>query len=216
MYQHPEDPTSIVKVHRVLHGKLGPLRKLRPAARRFGPFRESYVEYKHYVSAMNRHGRCPDYLPEFRGFVDTTLGIGQVFQKVSDAGSEDLAPTIADEIATGRFDGERLISEVRRFFAQIKRDRVIFRDLSVQNICVVHDAQGEITRWMVWEISRSFRSARSSRRSMIDGMRRPSGSFCLAFLSPHRPEGARARTCCEGSGLQRADCPAGRPIVGFG
>ena len=146
MYQHPEDPTSIVKVHRVLHGKLGPLRKLRPAARRFGPFRESYVEYKHYVSAMNRHGRCPEYLPEFRGFVDTTLGIGQVFQKVSDAGSEDLAPTIADEIATGRFDGERLISEVRRFFAQIKRDRVIFRDLSVQNMCVVHDAQGEITR----------------------------------------------------------------------
>ena len=146
VYQHPEDPTSIVKVHRVLQGKLGPLRKLRPAARRFGPFRESYVEYKHYVSAMNRHGRCPEYLPEFRGFVNTTRGIGQVFEKVSDDGSDNIARTISDEIATGRFDGERLLSEVRRFFAEIKRDRVIFRDLSIDNMCVVHDAQGRITR----------------------------------------------------------------------
>ena len=146
VYQHPDDPTSVVKVHHAPDPNLGLLRRLRPATRRFGPFRESYVEYKHYVSALNRHGRCPDYLPEFRGFVDTSQGIGQVFQKVSDAGSDALAPTIAEETATGRSDAERLVREVRRFFAAIKRDRVIFRDLSLRNICVVHDAKGEITR----------------------------------------------------------------------
>lgn len=146
VFQHPGNPTSIVKVHRDPYIEPGLIRRLRPSTRRFGPFRESYVEYKHYVAAMNRHGSCPEYLPEFRGFVDTTLGIGQVFQKVSDDGSEDLAPTVAKVIASGRFDGERLVAEIREFFAAIKRDRVIFRDLRVENICVVHDAEGGIRR----------------------------------------------------------------------
>ena len=130
VYQHPKVSTSVIKVLRLEAQKTTTLQRLRPSVRRYGYLREWYVEYAHYIASLNRGERCPEYLPRFLGFTDTTVGIGQIFEKISNEDSSDIAPTLSDLIALGNFDREELEEAVRRLFEALKRDRVVLRDVT--------------------------------------------------------------------------------------
>ena len=144
VFQHPERPDWLIKVFRP---KRSPnrWRRLRPMRRKYGRMHEWMLEYDHYIRTLHRIGHCPDYLPRMFGFADTSLGPGQVVEKVTDAGSPEMARTVRQYIAEGG-EWPPLERAIERFFDQVGRDRVVFWDLSPSNLCVVADRAGRPVR----------------------------------------------------------------------
>ncbi len=142
VYQHPDDPNSIIKIY---HDQSEP-QSLRSEARQFGYLREAFVEYKHYITVLYRHGSCPPYLPEFRGFVTTSIGIGMIFEKIMDEGQASLAMTLQHALHDDNIDKKALRFLIVSFCEEFGRDRVVFRDLMPRNICVVRNKDNTVKR----------------------------------------------------------------------
>ena len=143
VFDHPDDPHTLLKVPRERTPKK--LRRrlsaaLRPDKRRFGKYREWHREYEEYIAAIRKAGALPHCLPVPRGFVQTSIGPAFAVEKITDEGSNDMALTVKDYLAT--HDPEPLRAPLARFFEDVARYRLVFFDLKLHNQCVVRDASG--------------------------------------------------------------------------
>ena len=96
VYEHPDDPKLLVKVlkreklqksyDRKIGGRIG-------FKRRHGLYVTWMREIEHYFSVTIRLGYRPSFFQEYRGVVDTDLGLGMVVGKETDR-SGNLAPTL--------------------------------------------------------------------------------------------------------------------------
>ena len=141
VYAHPTIPGRLVKVMKDDHAAERRGLLTRPQKRKFGAFREWAVEYDHYLTLIARTGGCPAYQAGFYGFEETRFGVGQVVEKISDEGSDDLARTIGELVKGG---GDKGVAQnlLDGFFQAIEKDRAIYRDIHLWNLCVVHRADG--------------------------------------------------------------------------
>ena len=149
VFQHPHDDGLLLKVFKPGASKQSLKSVFQPEKRRYGRLREWFVEYHHYIACLHRKGRCPDYLPRFCGFTDTSLGPAQVVEKISDEASSSLALTMKQYLAAPDADTDAVFSLSARLFDAFGRDRMIFRDLNLSNICVVRDGGGTPERLVV-------------------------------------------------------------------
>lgn len=141
VFYHPENEGVLLKVFKPkrVTFKKKVTRILRPSKRRFGMYREWFAEHDEYIATINKMGRCPDFLPRFLGFTNTSLGPASMVENVHDAGSNALSQTLRDFIGTQ--DVELVKPLVDAFFDEIAEHRVVFRDLHPGNLCVVRDEQ---------------------------------------------------------------------------
>lgn len=157
VFLHPENPDAIIKVqrkrgkallrHRVLRPKF-----VRPSKRRFGSLRVTYKEYEEYLAASSRLGHLPIFIPRFLGFVDTSLGIGVVYEKITDSDG-NLAPNLRQYIEKNGVSAQ-LTQLVENLIAELEKAHIVAPDLSVKNIVVGGEPEGaEMTVSLVDGIS---------------------------------------------------------------
>ena len=143
VYNHPDFDNILLKVPKK-QGRVKFKKRIstlfRPSKRRFGAYREWHTEYEEYLAAIHKMGHCPDFLPRYLGFVNTNLGTAMMVEKSHDAGSENIALTLASFI--GGADRGVVTDLLDDFFAKIKRHQIVFRDLHPGNLCVIKDAAG--------------------------------------------------------------------------
>ncbi|SIT90555.1 PhoP regulatory network protein YrbL [Yoonia rosea] len=149
IYQHPDDDGLLIKIYRPKKKRfrLGAYFELETWW--FGGYREWYVEYKHYIACLNRRGNCPLYMSELRGFSDTSLGLGQLVQKISDEGSPGLSITLRHVAKQQEISFDDIAPLVDQLFQDFGDDKVIFRDLNPSNILVVRDADKRPLRLVI-------------------------------------------------------------------
>lgn len=103
-------------------------------------YREWHSEYEEYIAALKKIGQCPDFLPRYLGFVNTSYGTALVVEKAHDEGSTNVASTLDAFIGTS--DCGRVSELLEDFFSKIARHQIVFRDLEPANLCVIKNTDG--------------------------------------------------------------------------
>ena len=135
VYQHPSDPSLLVKVRKLeslqkaydrkIGGKLG-------FKRQYGLHTTWMRELEHYFSVHLRLGYHPEFLQRYHGVNDTDLGLGLVVGKVTDRAGA-LAPILGDVILQTGATPE-LRQKVNELLRQMNDLRISTTDISVRNI----------------------------------------------------------------------------------
>lgn len=145
IYEHPDDPTRLIKVrkleklqrkyNRKIGGRLG-------YKRRHGLYVTWMRELEHYFSITLRLGQRPIFLQEYHGVVDTDLGLGLVVGKATDR-SGKLAPTLQDLARSGRFTKE-IQQKLRDLLKLLNELRISTTDVNMNNIvCAWSETAGD-------------------------------------------------------------------------
>lgn len=135
VYQHPDDPTLLIKVRKLdklqrhYDRKLGGMIGYKRLYGRHTTWRR---ELDHYFSVCLRLGYRPQFLQEYLGVVDTDLGLGMVVRRVADR-SGSLAPTLRQVINRTGLTGD-LRAKVQELSRQMNELRISSNDISVRNI----------------------------------------------------------------------------------
>jgi hypothetical protein len=145
VYEHPDDPKLLVKVlkrgklqksyDRKIGGRIG-------FKRRHGLYVTWMREIEHYFSVTIRLGYRPSFFQEYRGVVDTDLGLGMVVGKETDR-SGNLAPTLQTLVRSGRFT-PKIRQEFQELLDQINELRISTTDINMNNIvCAWDETNGD-------------------------------------------------------------------------
>jgi hypothetical protein len=135
VYQHPGDPSLLIKVRKLeklqedYDRKLGGLIGYK---RRHGLYTTWMRELEHYLSVCLRLGYQPRFLQRYHGIVDTDLGLGMVVGRISDR-SGSLAPKLRAVVARTGLTAE-LRAEVEHLRRQTNELRISTNDISMTNI----------------------------------------------------------------------------------
>jgi hypothetical protein len=145
VYQHPNDPTLLIKVRkletlqRAYNRKIGGMIGYR---RRHGLHTTWMRELEHYFSVRLRLGYHPQFLQHYHGVIDTDLGLGLVVGKVTDR-TGALAPILGDVALRSGVTPE-LRQSVNELLQQLNELRISTTDISVRNIvCGWSEAAGD-------------------------------------------------------------------------
>ncbi len=142
VFQHPERPELLIKVLRperlVANGANRDkwlrrlLRPLSRAHRRFGPYREWFLEHEEYIAILNRTRTIPDFVAGYHGFVDTDRGLGMIVERIT-APNGAIAPTLHKVL---RADGEGmpLAPLIDALFDRVGAARAVLKDVTTRNI----------------------------------------------------------------------------------
>lgn len=140
VYQHPEDPKSLLKVIRPDITPKG--WSLRSEKRDFGPYREWYCEQKEYISIINRTGTLPDFIAEYRGMCQTDLGPAQIVEKISNESDNALSKTLSQSL--NDFTEAEIRAAYNTFITKVSQARAIIGDIHFKNLLVKRDHNGQI------------------------------------------------------------------------
>ncbi len=143
IYQHPNNPDWLIKVHRVTSprpdrsGFLGWLQSLED---RFIYMTGFMRELRPYIySRYGDHGEVVSHLIPIIGLADTDLGMGLVVGAARDAEGR-LAPTLRKVFKRGDMSAER-IEKLRQLLAAIELTDLVLGDLNQDNVVLAHDRE---------------------------------------------------------------------------
>lgn len=135
VYQHPDDPSLLIKVRkleqvqRAYDRKIGGLIGYR---RRHGLHTTWMRELEHYFSVRLRLGYHPQFLQQYHGVIDTDIGLGLVVGKVTDQ-SGNLAPMLHHIVRDTGFTPD-IRQKVTELLRQVNDLRISTTDISVSNL----------------------------------------------------------------------------------
>jgi len=151
VYQHPQDPSLLIKV--IIHPKVKDGKIPRERANKvfhredvYTVFQSELVEYV-AVESQARPGEDATPLARIAGFARTSLGLGLVVEKIVDQQGR-LAPTLKQVVARNGFD-DALQERLRRFFCVLAENHVIFNDVGASNIVCGRNALGRQGMFLV-------------------------------------------------------------------
>ena len=152
VYHHPHNPSKIIKIAKYPDNDTF-YNILRPILYNIMPYKSKYwvkdvyKSYRQYMSILAVNGRCPNYIAGHHGFVQTSIGVGCVYEKICDVGGGgDVSLTIIDIINNTNYNKNELVNILNQFFNKILYDRVIINDSYLGNLCVVRTATGNYER----------------------------------------------------------------------
>lgn len=140
VFEHPDDPTLVIKVIRPDYAAS------RSRVALWGALRQDYYcihmvlrELREHIEARLGAGEFPSFVPRIEGLADTDLGPGLVTSAVRgrDGG---YAPTLARLIEAGRVDA-RTIADLERFCAQVRASSLVIGDLNTYNVLYGYDRE---------------------------------------------------------------------------
>ncbi|WP_427183470.1 YrbL family protein [Bordetella bronchialis] len=146
VYQHPHDPSLLVKVvdfpAMAEHLSTRPLRRWRKDRQREGAYRNHVAELAEYTAAQNAAaGRWKVPMARILGLAQTSMGLGLLVEKITD-GQGGLAPTV-EQIVRDRGLDESLARELDYFFDTLADHHIILNDVSARNVVMGLNADGE-------------------------------------------------------------------------
>ena len=145
MYEHPLDPTSLIKLSKPEtcdeHGNLLE-RRFSDRFRRATAFRDFLREFQEYLELKARFQQPGIRLPlcEVRGIVQTDLGIGLVYERIANPDGR-LAPTLKALMKRGDI-GQQQISEIEDHFNFLMENRIVVSNFNSENIIYQSDPDG--------------------------------------------------------------------------
>ena len=146
IYEHPEDPTSLIKIYQPHKCDVTGNRPYKPDVnglerqrfrdrfRRATAYRRFLREFAEYLQVKASCQASDPLLPisEIRGVVPTDLGLGMVYERISDPDGS-LSPTLKDIVSTGCLTQKHLIA-VDEFFERMIAQHLTVGDLNLSNI----------------------------------------------------------------------------------
>jgi hypothetical protein len=146
VYQHPHDPSLLVKVvdfpAMADHLSTRPLRRWRKDHQREGAYRNHVAELAEYTAAQNAAaGRWKVPMARILGLAQTNMGLGLLVEKITD-GKGGLAPTVEQIVRDCGLD-ETLERELDYFFDTLADHHIILNDVSARNVVMGQNADGE-------------------------------------------------------------------------
>lgn len=134
VFEHPDDPSLIVKVVRpdVVDDRFGRGTAWYKRRRRYGRFLSYVRELQEYIAVHAAHNHSPPFLQKVIGLAETDLGLGLVTEAARDA-EGNLAPNLGALIATGRFDSAAR-ARLDIFLKQVLDCDVVISDMNVGNL----------------------------------------------------------------------------------
>ncbi len=129
VYQHPADPSLLIKVVKESSGRHRP-----PAGllRRVGHYHEYITEIIEYLATKNVAPENARYLETIVGLADTDLGVGLVVKAITTR-EGDLAPTLAQLVAKNGLS-EVQSDALDSILMWVSCTNVIVRDFSMNNL----------------------------------------------------------------------------------
>lgn len=134
VFEHPDDPSLVVKVLRpdVIEDRFGKGIRWYKRPRRSGPFLSYVREIQEYVAMYSVHRQRLPFLQTVVGLVETDLGLGLVTEAARDR-QGNIAPNIAMLIERGQFDST-VRGDLEIYLHQILACDVIISDMNVGNL----------------------------------------------------------------------------------
>lgn len=141
VFEHPDDPTLIVKVIRpdVVEDRFGKGTPWYKRLRRYGRFLSYAREAQEFIAVHNAHGNSPPFLQRVVGFVETDYGLGLITGAVRGRDGS-IAPSLAMLIDSGRFDAEAQ-ANLAAFIEEILACDVIISDMNLGNLVYAFDEE---------------------------------------------------------------------------
>ena len=133
IFAHPGDPALIVKVRRLDRLSAQSWRKrLLCRFHRHGYWGRYLYEIYEHLAAAHHHGVTPPWMQKWRGFADTDLGPGLVYEAERQPDGS-LAPTLGRLLREGCVD-EAARRDLEIFLQQILESPVVVADLHPDNL----------------------------------------------------------------------------------
>ena len=148
IYHHPHNQLEIIKVtstntneNNLSIFKLIPY-YIMPYKRKWW-VKDVSRSYRQYLNILAKNERCQNYIAGHHGFVQTSLGIGCVYEKICDNNEGgNISLTIDKIIMNTNCNVSELSNALDIFFNRIYSDLVIIQDLHLGNLCVVRNTSG--------------------------------------------------------------------------
>lgn len=148
VYEHPDDPSLLVKVMRpeAVESRYGMGQPWYKRRRRFRQYILFARETLEYLATWASHGETLPIAQRVAGFVETDMGLGLVTDAIrgSDGG---LAPTLAHLIDHRLFD-EEAAAALERFLAELLECDLVIADLHERNL-VYAASEGDPRRFVM-------------------------------------------------------------------
>jgi hypothetical protein len=138
IFQHPHAPSLLVKVMdmraRAVYLEARPFKRWYKQYQRESAYRVYLNELSEYVTTTTRpSGVWQVPMARILGVAQTTLGLGLLVEKITDAAG-NIAPTVVDDVFFGQLD---------EFFADLADAHVVLHDVSASNIACGLNADGK-------------------------------------------------------------------------
>jgi PhoP regulatory network protein YrbL len=186
VFEHPNDAGSLIKVNKPEqpYEPKGPIKRFFSRFRYNGEYQDFLREFREYLELRERCSTSGEELPlcEVRGIVQTDLGIGLVYERISNPDGQ-LAPTLKALIDTGRI-GEQQIEELEAHFRSLKENRVSLSNFNLRNIVYqsAPDGHGRFV-WIDSFGSKQFVPWRKWFKSLNDRKLRKIQASCYAAIA---------------------------------
>ena len=165
VFEHPTDPTSVIKLPKPEKndGRGNLLKKRRgDRFRRATAYRSFLREFQEFVELKARRPEVGAILPlcEIRGIVQTDLGMGLVYERITNPDGT-LAPQLGQLIDQGRI-GDQQLTEIEAHFSELMDNHVVLCHFNLENILyqTLEDGSGRF----VWVDSIGSRQLIPTRR----------------------------------------------------
>lgn len=141
VFEHPDDPSLIVKVVRpdVIEDRFGGGTVWYKRRRRYGRFVSYVREIQEYIAVYSAHGSSLPFLQTVIGLAETDLGLGLITETALDRDG-NLAPSLGSLIAAGQFDSSAR-QDLEIFFRQLLDCNAVVSDLNVGNLVYAFDEE---------------------------------------------------------------------------
>lgn len=152
VFQHPHEPDLLVKVintesyNAYLERK--PLKRFYKQFQRESAYRVYINEISEYVTTTTvPSGVWNVPMSRIVGLAQTTLGLGQLVEKISGEDGQ-LAPTLAKIIARDGISAE-LSAQLDAFFDDLIDAHIVISDLSAKNVAIGRNADGKPGMYLI-------------------------------------------------------------------
>ena len=176
IYEHPDNPAWLIKVHR----SMVPTQQTSKFKAWYARMEDRFVYMTGYLRELavyldSRYGNQEsiiNHIAPIGGLVDTDLGIGLVVSAVRDRQGQ-LAPTLGKLISNGQINNERY-TRLMHFLNAVITSRLVLGDLNLENVVleqledgseefVLIDGLGERTFIPIQWFSRRIRHKRKQK-----------------------------------------------------
>lgn len=149
VYRHPDHSNLVIKIQKQRPTKrFHSLRRLvNRNKRRFMPIVMSWVEIDEYAAIIARNQKVPPFCVQFRGFIDTTKGLGAMFDLVLTPDGE-IAPTLT-KFAANNPRTDQITAAIDTFWDDADEFGAVIWDPNLNNLLVQGSLETGITLILV-------------------------------------------------------------------
>ena len=140
IYPHPDDDNIVIKIHHTYRkGRMHAFHLLFSSKRRrFRSLINSMIEVDEFAAIVARNEFKPQFISQFLGFTNTTIGVGAMFEAIRNPNGA-LADTLLAHAASHEVE-PAMIKAIDEFWDAVIASRAAISDSNLSNLVVTGNA----------------------------------------------------------------------------